>query len=136
MRHILVADDNEAVRSFLVSALSQKGYRVTAVENGRKALQATLDDPPDLLIADLVMPVMDGLELMRAGRERWPQVRCIVISGGGEMGRPDLLIIAQALGAFQVLQKPFGLEEGLNNHRLKSVESKVGLKVLTPAKAG
>src|SRR3954462_13774520 len=80
MANILLAEDDDAMRQFLSTALTRDGHRVSSHRDGQQAL-AALDRPYDLLIADIVMPGLDGIELARRARESDPQLRVMFITG-------------------------------------------------------
>lgn len=89
-------------------ALRSAGHVVEASEGAREALRRLEDCPTDLLITDLVMEDMDGIELLRRVKERWPETAVITISGAyhGTM----YLRMAKLIGAQQILAKPFSSE--------------------------
>jgi two-component system, chemotaxis family, chemotaxis protein CheY len=108
--HVLVMDDEEELRRVLVRALERAGHEVSQAENGSDGLRAIKAHPVDLVVTDLVMPEMDGLEFMRElGRQR-PGTRVIAISGGGIWDKGSLLAVAGMLGAVKTLSKPFELD--------------------------
>lgn len=109
MARILVTDDDPAVRSALTIALRGAGHAVEETENAREALRRQEADPADLLITDLVMDEMDGIELLRRVRSRWPGTPAIAMSGARN-GR-IYLKMASLLGAEFVLEKPFSCED-------------------------
>ncbi len=102
---ILFVDDDEAVREVAVSVLESAGYRVTAAGSGMEALRAAaLPSAPDLLITDVVMPGLNGVETARRFQEQFPSVRVLYVSGYTEdaMVRHGLL-----QGEVVLLEKPF-----------------------------
>ncbi len=107
--HILIIDDEPAIADSLTMLLEPAGYRVTAATDARKALSMGLEDPPDLVICDIVMPEMDGIEFVRALRKREPQLPVIVMSGN-PVGR-QFLDAARMLGASATIAKPFSFDE-------------------------
>lgn len=108
MARILVIDDDEAVRSVLTILLGQKNHQVTTAPDGRRGLTALDSDRFDLLIIDLFMPEMDGLETMRLVRKDRPDLPIVVISGSGSRASmPDFLTMATKLGAVESIPKPF-----------------------------
>lgn len=109
MAKILVADDNPEVLSVLRRALEIQGHEVLTVEDGRSALTLLDDEPVDLLITDLNMPELDGIELLLAVRENSPALPIVVVSGGGLLDKELLLDNAGALGAHRTLAKPLDL---------------------------
>ena len=110
MASILLAEDDDDMRTFLARALNKAGHEVCAVPNGSEAVDALKDDGFDLLIADIVMPGMDGIELARRATREVPTMRVMFITG----------FAAVALRARQarfheqetkVLSKPFHLRD-------------------------
>jgi CheY-like chemotaxis protein len=78
MKKILVVEDDEGVALLLEEELTEEGYEVTRVANGKEALEACDDCEPDLITLDLKMPVMDGLEFLDAYRQRNPQTPIVI----------------------------------------------------------
>jgi CheY-like chemotaxis protein len=107
MAHILVIDDDAVLRRVITLALERAGHTVLLCENGRKAIDYLARAHADLLITDIVMPEMDGVETVRAARRLRPLLPILAISGGGSFDPQDYLGIAQAFGAGAVLPKPF-----------------------------
>lgn len=99
--HILVVDDEDLVGFALCLALEDEGFRVTVCRNGQEALIADHEDRCDLVVTDLRMPVMGGLDLIREIRQHRPQARIIVMTGYSD-GYP-----AEEAGRLTVLRKPF-----------------------------
>jgi len=111
MAQIMVVDDYEGIRNALGCVLELAGHEVTPVEDGRTALRRFRDGSFDLVVADVCMPDMDGLELLIRLRNRFPMARVIVMSAGGRFAKQDVLNDAMLLGAVDVLRKPFTGEE-------------------------
>ncbi len=112
MPRILVIDDEEAVRDVIELMLAMAGHEVTKAGSAREALQQLSRDAAyDLLLTDIFMPDVDGLDLLRQVRKRYPALRVMAISGGGSSGTMDVLTKARALGADPVLRKPFAARE-------------------------
>lgn len=106
--HLLIVDDEPAIRRFLRASLSAQGYRVTEVEDGRTALEALTGNPVDLLVLDLGLPDVDGFEVIRRLRDTGSAVPIVVLSSrGDEAGK----VKALDLGADDYLTKPFGVDE-------------------------
>lgn len=113
--HVLVAEDSAAYRAQIESALRAAGMRVTSVENGLTALGAAVREPPDLLLCDVNMPLMDGWQLVRILRER-PTTREIPIVFLTTLGGDSDRLRGYQLGVDDYLGKPFepaGLAERL-----------------------
>ena len=107
MARIIVIDDDPALLQVLTRALSAAGHSVLGCENGRKAVDYLAREHADLLVTDILMPEMDGLETVRAVKQLQPQLPILAISGGGSFGPTDYLGIASAFGTSAVLAKPF-----------------------------
>src|SRR5262245_3485049 len=107
MARILVIDDDEAIRSVLTVLLGNKNHEVVTAQNGRRGLEAVENSHFDLLITDIFMPEMDGLEAMRLVRMNKPDLPIIVMSGSGNRAAPDFLAMATKLGAIESIPKPF-----------------------------
>ncbi|HEX3862347.1 MAG TPA: response regulator [Stellaceae bacterium] len=107
MAHILVVDDDVIFRSLITRALEAIGHSVVTCENGRKAVDHIEHAQADLLITDILMPEMDGVETVRAVRRLQPQFPILAISGGGPANAADFLGLAQVFGATETLLKPF-----------------------------
>lgn len=107
---ILVVDDDVMARELLMRFLSLRGYRVRGAKDGRDALRMIEESAPDLLILDLVMPEMNGVELLKVLAERDYAGRTIILSGHQN---DPLLAEAWALGPQEVLDKPLDLERAL-----------------------
>jgi CheY-like chemotaxis protein len=103
----VVIDDDPVLRQVITLALQKAGHSVLRCENGRKATDFLAHDHADLVITDVIMPEMDGVETLRALRREHPDLPIVVMSGGGSFDPRDYLGIAQAFGATAVLPKPF-----------------------------
>ena len=86
---ILVVDDEEAIRGLLVAALEDEGYAVVAARNGRVALEAIALGRPDLIVTDVMMPELDGRELIRQlqTRPEWASIPVVLLSAAPLDGR-------------------------------------------------
>jgi CheY-like chemotaxis protein len=105
--HILVIDDEPVVREALTLVLRSAGYEVQCAVDGRKGLQAFRQRRPDIVISDIMMPEMEGLETIMQLRILTQDCPIIAISGGGWFGKRDFLHAAIELGATAALTKPF-----------------------------
>lgn len=106
MRVLLIEDDG-SVRRIVRKMLERGRHEVTEAENGRIGLDRLRGNAFDLVITDIVMPEMDGLETLIELRKHYPALKVIAMSGGGRTGNMDFLGSAEKLGASSVLQKPF-----------------------------
>ncbi len=107
---ILVVDDEAEISASLQERLTMEGYHVLTASDGRKGLQAYHEQRVDLVITDVLMPELDGLEVVRSLRRLDTAIPIIVMSGGGDRDL-DFLIEATEFGATRTLSKPFRLEE-------------------------
>ena len=120
---ILVVDDDRAFCETIAKCLAQRGYDVVCADGGESAAEAIAEQKPDLIVTDVMMPGMDGIDLINWLNDNAIDVPVIAISGEGLAGRdgeagemPKMQLwdrnggraTAAALGAVSVLQKPFG----------------------------
>ena len=107
MIRILLAEDDTAMRTYLVRALEQAGYQVDAVDRGTEALPLLQEIDYDLLLSDIVMPEMDGIELAQRCSETSPRTKVMFITGFAAVSlRPN-----HQLPQSKVLSKPFHLKD-------------------------
>lgn len=114
MNDILLVEDDTACAAMLRAALNHFGHQVVLAADGREALRLYEPQTMRLVIADLLMPEMDGMELIVKLLENEPSVRVIAMTGGGRQGKVGsylYLRMAERLGAVKTLAKPFPLEE-------------------------
>ncbi len=104
---ILIVDDEEAIRTSLRSILEDEEYEVAVATNGVEALKIYGTDPPDLMILDIWMPEMDGLETLRRVKQFVPTAQVMMISGHGSI---ETAVKAVKLGAYDYIEKPLSLE--------------------------
>ena len=104
---ILVVDDEEAILSSLSSILEDEGYDVSVAKSGVEALKIYTTDPPNLMILDIWMPEMDGLETLKRVKELVPTAQVMVMSGHGSI---ETAVKAIKLGAYDYIEKPLSLE--------------------------
>lgn len=100
---ILIVEDEELLRRSIRTYFEDSGYRILCAENGRKALELLNSEPVDIVFADLIMPVMGGLDLIKELRRISPSVPVIVISGAGSV---QDAVEALRCGAWDYLVKP------------------------------
>ena len=107
MARVLVIDDDEESRTLMKAMLTGVGHQVEEALDGRDGLRMFEERPADLVLTDINMPGMDGHEVIVAFRKLHAAVPIIAISGGGSMPKDELLSSAAALGAVEVIMKPF-----------------------------
>ena len=108
MNRILVVDDEQGMRDFLSIMLKKEGYEVVAAENGEHALKAIHAEIYDLVITDVKMPKVDGIEVLRTVKEVSPETVVIVITA---FATTDTAVQAMKLGAYDYITKPFKVDE-------------------------
>jgi DNA-binding NtrC family response regulator len=121
---ILIADDEEGLREIFAESLKLSGYRVHTAQNGELALKILQREVVDLLLTDILMPDMDGIELIMQVRRMYPQLKVLAMSGGGRTAADVLINIAKRLGVHGTLEKPFDLPA-----LLAQIEGQVGRPV-------
>jgi two-component system response regulator (stage 0 sporulation protein F) len=107
---ILLVDDNDQLRSMIERGLKRAGHEVLPAVNGRSALAILPKVKFDLILTDIVMPDMEGLELIRSIRKMNSAAKIIAMSGGGRGTADDYLTMAKNFGAAATLEKPFDLD--------------------------
>ncbi len=111
MKSILIIDDDTKLREALRQFFDDADYRVLEAANGKNALNILKDESPELVITDIFMAEMDGVEVIMNIRENYPKIKIIAMSGGSQIAAPDCLDAASDLGAAYIFHKPFSLEE-------------------------
>jgi len=106
LANIIVIDDDVSLRTVVRKVLERVGHEVREAADGRAGLDLVREQEPHLVISDLLMPEADGLEVIQAIREGFPELKVLAISGAATQGwRP--LECAELLGAHSSLGKPF-----------------------------
>jgi len=109
---ILVIEDDADVRKYISTLLKRENYTVYEADNGVNGLfilQAQKDI--SVVITDLIMPEKEGIETISEITKQYPSIKIIAISGGGQVGPENYLVLADALGAHTTLTKPFTGQE-------------------------
>lgn len=106
MARILVVDEDPMARRVIRALLEDAGHEVVEASDGRRGLDAFGDRIPDLVITELYMDGMDGIELLRAIRRTWPSEPVLVMSSRTGPNVQRLLKVAEVLGASGLLDKP------------------------------
>ena len=117
MKSVLVIDDEPAIRTVLKRVLERAGHTVRLASNGSEGLESLEEQLSDIVITDIIMPTMHGVDAIKAIVQKFPTVRIVAISGGGNFGNADYqphaikteayLAAAKLAGAHAVLNKPF-----------------------------
>ena len=105
--HILIVDDEKGILDALSAVLDDEGYTVSTAENGSEALKKIKDDTPSVILLDVWLPDIDGLEILREIRSAYPGVAVIVMSGHGTI---ETAVRATKLGAYDYIEKPLSME--------------------------
>ena len=105
---ILVVDDEPSILQSLQGILADEGFEVTTASNGYEALQQIEADAPDLVLLDIWMPGIDGLETLKEIKKNHPYIQAIMITGHGTI---ETAVQATKLGAFDFIEKPLSIEK-------------------------
>ena len=119
----MIVDDEPSIRTSLEGVLEDEGFKVVCASDGHEALKTMEEEMPDLVLLDIWMPGIDGIETLKRMRELHPALQVIMISGHGTI---ETAVNATKLGAFDFIEKPLSLEKtlvtihnALNFHRLR-----------------
>jgi two-component system nitrogen regulation response regulator NtrX len=110
MKTIMVVDDEQSIRESLEGILLDEGFRPLFAENGERALVLIKDESIDLVLLDIWMPGMDGLEVLQHLKAQYPELTVIMMSGHGTI---ETAVRATKLGAFDFIEKPLSLDKVL-----------------------
>ncbi len=102
-KRVMFVDDEEGVRQSFDRLLSGRGFAVSTVEDGDRAVSLLREEPAEVIVSDLRMPGLDGLQLLQWVHERQPQTRFILLTG---YGNAEVERKARALGVYEYLNKP------------------------------
>jgi len=130
---ILIVDDEATILSSLSQVLQDEHYQVTTAMSGQEALKLLTSDVPDLVLLDIWMPEMDGLEVLKRAREQVPSLQVMMMSGHGSI---ETAVKAIKLGAYDFIEKPLSLENvtlrirhAIDQRRLEEENQKLRTKV-------
>jgi two-component system nitrogen regulation response regulator NtrX len=107
-RTILIVDDEKSICQSLGSILKDERYEVLTAASGEEALKIIKEEPPNLVILDIWLPGIDGIETLKMIKSQYPQIRVIMISGHGTI---ETAVKATKLGAFDFFEKPLSMEK-------------------------
>ena len=110
MKRILVVDDSKTSREMIAFVLQDAGYQVVTAVDGADAVAKIGTDEFDLVVTDIIMPDMEGIELIRRLRGRYRTTPIFAVSGGGKIGPETYLEVAQACGATKAFTKPLDFD--------------------------
>jgi two-component system response regulator (stage 0 sporulation protein F) len=107
-KKVLIVDDQNGIRILLMEVFSSEGYKTFQAANGKMALEIVRSDSPDLVLLDMKIPGMDGLEILKHIKEVNPEIKVIMMTAYGEL---DMIKEATDLGALMHFTKPFDIDE-------------------------
>ena len=121
---ILIVDDEKNIASSLEGILSDEGYQISVAGDGLDALEKIQSDPPDLVLLDIWLPGMDGIEVLKTLKSHHPEIEVLIMSGHGTI---DTAVKATKLGAYDFIEKPFSMD-----HLTQSVENVLRIQKTLP----
>jgi len=107
-KKVLIVDDQNGIRILLMEVFSSEGYMTFQAPNGKIALEIVRAESPDLVLLDMKIPGMDGLEILKHIKEANPEIKVIMMTAYGEL---DMIKEATELGALMHFTKPFDIDE-------------------------
>ncbi|WCM61567.1 response regulator [Paenibacillus polymyxa] len=107
-KKVLIVDDQNGIRILLMEVFGSEGYETFQAANGKIALEIVEKEPPDLVLLDMKIPGMDGLEILKHLKTMNPDIKVIMMTAYGEM---DMIKEATELGALMHFTKPFDIDE-------------------------
>ena len=110
MPRVLVVDDEPKIQAFLKEALSRKGIAVAAVATGEEAIEHLANEPPDVVLLDLRLPGMTGIDVLKRVSELCPEAKVVMLTG---LDSSEAEAEAKAYGAFGYVTKPFDFTDAI-----------------------
>ncbi|POR24399.1 response regulator [Paenibacillus polymyxa] len=107
-KKVLIVDDQNGIRILLMEVFGSEGYETFQAANGKIALEIVEKEPPDLVLLDMKIPGMDGLEILKHLKTMNPDIKVIMMTACGEL---DMIKEATELGALMHFTKPFDIDE-------------------------
>ncbi|WP_342434705.1 response regulator [Paenibacillus sp. FSL H7-0442] len=107
-KKVLIVDDQNGIRILLMEVFGSEGYETFQAANGKFALEIVEKEPPDLVLLDMKIPGMDGLEILKHLKTMNPDIKVIMMTAYGEL---DMIKEATELGALMHFTKPFDIDE-------------------------
>ncbi len=107
-KKVLIVDDQNGIRVLLMEVFSSEGYMTYQASNGKIALDIVRDEVPDIVLLDMKIPGMDGLEILKQIKQMKPHMNVIMMTAYGEL---DMIKEATDLGALMHFTKPFDIDE-------------------------
>ncbi|MBF0477241.1 MAG: response regulator, partial [Deltaproteobacteria bacterium] len=106
METLLVVDDDPNVRNLIIKWINKKGFTCLSAVNGQEALNILLQNEVDLVLSDIRMPIMDGIQLLKSALQHYPDLAVVLLTGYGEI---EVAVDAMKSGAYDFLSKPIDL---------------------------
>ncbi|WP_110112646.1 response regulator [Bacillus sp. CGMCC 1.16541] len=106
--NILIVDDQYGIRILLTEVLQKEGYNTFQAANGFQAIEIAQKQTPDLVLLDMKIPGMDGIEILKRLKEHDPDIKVIIMTAYGEL---DMIQESKDLGALTHFAKPFDIDE-------------------------
>lgn len=125
-RKVLIVDDQNGIRVLLMEVFNNEGYHTFQASNGKLALEIVRTESPDLVLLDMKIPGMDGLEILKHIKQINSDIKVIMMTAYGEL---DMIKEATDLGALMHFTKPFDIDElrqAVNNQLTSSNRMKIG----------
>ena len=124
-KKVLIVDDQNGIRVLLMEVFSSEGYQTFQASNGKMALEIVKNESPDLVLLDMKIPGMDGLEILKRVKEINRDIKVIMMTAYGEL---DMIKEATELGALMHFTKPFDIDEMrmVVNMQLRGSETRSG----------
>jgi two-component system, chemotaxis family, chemotaxis protein CheY len=112
MACVLIVEDDPLLRELLCTVLEEAGYETLEAADGETGIELFRAQQPEIVLLDILLPLQDGIETLRALRKEYPRAKIVAMSGGGQgVTKENALAAATALGAVQTLAKPFSREQ-------------------------
>ena len=108
---VLIADDDQLIRDMVTKVLQKNGFVVTTASDGEEAVDTAIAHRFDIIITDIMMPIIEGIEVIAEIIGKWPDTKIIAISSESSAGRTSLLTLAETMGAATTLEKPFSAQQ-------------------------
>lgn len=107
-RKVLIVDDDKDIVTIVSTILSGRGWEITAAYSGREALEAVTSQKPDIILLDIMMPEMNGIEVLKRLKKIDANARIIMITAFGDV---ESYLDSMELGAYEYINKPFETDE-------------------------
>ena len=121
MAKILIAEDDELTRYLLKSSLEHDNHNIAVVKNGREALEQLFIDQPDMILLDLMMPVMNGFEFIEKYRDEFKDLVPVVVITGADLDEKDRAFLSSE--TTRVLEKSTMSDTGIADELVKTIET-------------